>query len=118
FDNFLVKPYEINALLNVIAEALDLELEVVQPHASDDLKSESSLYDLTDLETFTDGDKEAIQGIIESLIESTTTNLQKILNAQTAEDKENIAFVAHKMIPMLKQIKATAAVKPLERLET
>ena len=118
FDNFLVKPYEINALLSVIGEALGLELEVVQPSASDELKVDSDLYDLTDLETFTDGDKEAIQGIIESLIESTTTNLQKILDAQTAENKENIAFVAHKMIPMLKQIRATEAVKPLERLET
>lgn len=116
FDNFLVKPYEINTLLKVIGEALDLELEVVETSTAN-LKNENNFYNLTDLETFTDGDQAAIRGIMQSLIESTTTNLEKILDAQNAEDKENIAFVAHKMIPMLKQIKATKAVKPLERLE-
>lgn len=118
FDNFLVKPYQINAFLSAIANALDLELEVIEPPTSDNLKVESGLYDVSDLEAFTDGDKEAIKGILQTLIESTIENTKDILKAQTEQDKEKIAFIAHKMTPMLKQIKATQAVRPLQRLET
>ena len=118
FANYLIKPYTINALLKAIAKALNLEMKTETVNKIAHKESSSADYDLQDLEIFTDKDQEALKSIIQSLIKNAEINLQKIIAAEKEKDFYKVGFIAHKMLPMLRQIKAEKVVAPLEKLES
>lgn len=117
FTEYLLKPYEMNELLRLLAEMLKLKVEVSQVAPAITNSDSHQLYDLHDLKQFTVGDQESLKAILASLIENTHDNIAALQEAKQANDAEKIAFVAHKMLPMLRQIKAEQIVEPLEKLE-
>lgn len=118
FTSYLLKPYNSNRLIQVLAESLDLEMEISTRSVINKEHNKTNLYDLTELEVFTAGDDEAMAGILESLIESTQENINRLLQSKRKEDWETTAFVAHKMLPMWRQIKAHSVIDLLEKLES
>ncbi len=116
FSDYLLKPYDADELLKILAQQLGLKtsLETLIIETS---PNQNTLYDLTNLNLFTDGDKESLKGILESLIESTDDSLQHLKKAYAEKNKQKVSFTAHKMLPMLRQIEAHSVQEPLEELE-
>src|SRR5699024_10057364 len=101
------------------AEMLKLKVDVTQvdTESSSNEGDSHQEYDLQDLKQFSVGDQESLKAILSSLIDNTHENLAALQAAKQAEDTDKMAFVAHKMLPMLRQIKAEQIVEPLEKLE-
>lgn len=127
FTNYLLKPFEPNTLLKILADLLGLEIEtegeskvelkINSTTLNSQMARENTLYDLTDLKTFTEGDRESVKLILKSLLENTQHNLEILNAARRHDDWKRVAFTAHKMLPMLRQIKAENTIVPLEKLE-
>lgn len=119
FDDYLLKPYDTNKLLSLMARYLQIDLEKVSSLENEGFSSvnNTSLFDLQDLQVFTDSDPAALLSILQTLLKDMTTNLARLNEAKIELDREKIAFVAHKMLPMLRQIKANETIMPLQKLE-
>ena len=115
FNKNLLKPYKPGKLQQIIAEIFKLELK---NKVNNNLQhSKNKHYDLQDIYDFSAGDQEAVQTILEAFIESSRSQIELIAVARNDNDKKEVARLAHKMVPMLKQINATHLAKQLERLE-
>ena len=115
FNKNLLKPYKPGKLQQIIAEIFKLELK---NKVNNNLQhSKNKHYDLQDIYDFSAGDQEAVQTILEAFIESSRSQIELIAVARNDNDKKEVARLAHKMVPMLKQINATHQAKQLERLE-
>jgi len=115
FNKNLLKPYKPGKLQQIIAEIFKLELK---NKINNNLQhSKNKHYDLQDIYDFSAGDQEAVQTILEAFIESSRSQIELIAVARNDKDKREVARLAHKMVPMLKQINATHQAKQLERLE-
>jgi signal transduction histidine kinase/DNA-binding NarL/FixJ family response regulator len=79
--------------------------------------SNSKLFDLKSLSQFTQNDPESLRIIIETFTESATGNCQELLQAARDNDDERLARIAHKMIPMLKQMEVQSIADLLLPLE-
>lgn len=110
FTGNLKKPYKPDHLIAIIN---DVEFSV----DTEDRKSDTSesLYNLETLSVFADGDPESLKSIILVFIETAEENL-KALNTY-AQDPEKLKEVAHKMLPMMRQLEAGQIIKILEKLE-
>lgn len=110
FTGNLKKPYKPDHLIAIIND-VDLSVD------TEDCKSDTSesLYNLETLSVFADGDPESLKSIILVFIETAEENL-KALNTY-AQDPEKLKEVAHKMLPMMRQLEAGQIIKILEKLE-
>ncbi|MDR6299531.1 hybrid sensor histidine kinase/response regulator [Mesonia maritima] len=116
FETNLIKPFHTNELLQVIAEILKLTIEEQNPTTST-ANATTQIYSVEDLKIFTGEDETALNLIITTFIENTTTNVADLQKAVNEENNPQIAFLAHKMLPMLRQLKANNVVKYLADLE-
>ena len=80
-------------------------------------KNEETLYDLTQLHIFTDNDKESLALLLNTFVDNTKINISILEKSITKKDFNTIAFTAHKILPMLKQIKASSAIELINTLE-
>ncbi|RXG22052.1 hybrid sensor histidine kinase/response regulator [Leeuwenhoekiella aequorea] len=110
FTGNLKKPYKPDHLIAIIND-IDFSID------TEDRKSDTSesLYNLETLSVFADGDPESLKSIILVFIETAEENL-KALNTY-AQDPERLKEVAHKMLPMMRQLEAGQIIKILEKLE-
>lgn len=115
FSDYLLKPYENDDLLRVIAKVLQLSTETSTSTA--ETSNTNSLYDLAGLKQFTDGDPDSLNAILRSFAENSADSLEALQKAGQNKNWERVAFVAHKMLPMFRQIKAKRAADNLEQLE-
>lgn len=116
FTKSLIKPYKPAELLQKISEIFKLQLKQEQKQELN-RKKNSANYDLEEIFLFSGGDQEAMQVIIKAFLESSKNNLQDMESAMEENDREEMGRIAHKMLPMLKQMKATHLVPELEKLE-
>jgi CheY-like chemotaxis protein len=123
FETNIIKPFDASELLLKIAKILKLdyiEKEIIPKEKEETVAAEEQivfLYDLTDLKIFTDGDQESLALLLKTFIENSALNLKKLEEAKQNKDRQQIAFTAHKMLPMFRQIKATSVTESLEKLE-
>jgi len=121
FETNIIKPFDASELLLKIAKILKLdniEKEIIPKEKANSTEEQIlSLYDLSDLKIFTDGDQESLALLLKTFIENSTTNLKKLEEAKQNKDRQQITFTAHKMLPMFRQIKATSVTNSLEKLE-
>ncbi len=110
FTGNLKKPYKPDHLIAIIND-VDFSVDT-EDHKSD---TSESLYNLETLSVFADGDPESLKSIILVFIETAEENL-KALNTY-AQDPERLKEVAHKMLPMMRQLEAGQIIKILEKLE-
>ncbi|MFI2741357.1 hybrid sensor histidine kinase/response regulator [Zhouia sp. PK063] len=123
FNEVIYKPYSPDVLIKTIHTIFQEhtttittppeEIEVVAPMTT----NENSLYDLTSLRAFLANDEDGVEQIIETLHQTTTIDIEVLHNYVTEKDLEGIRDVAHKMLPMYRQIHAKKVVPILQHFE-
>ncbi|WP_424492480.1 ATP-binding response regulator [Salinimicrobium sp. GXAS 041] len=116
FNGSLLKPYSSSLLLQKIENVLQTELK--KPSAKLESNISSQNYSFEEVELFAGGDKQALNTILRAFIESTQVNLQALNQAQVKRNKTKIAAIAHKMLPMFRQLKVKNVIGQLEILES
>jgi len=115
FNKSLLKPYKPAKLQESIAEIFKLELK--NKGNNKHQQSKNDHYDLQDIYDFSAGDEKAVKTILEAFIESSRSQMKLIAVARENKDYREVARLAHKMVPMLKQINAGEIAQQMERLE-
>jgi signal transduction histidine kinase/FixJ family two-component response regulator len=77
----------------------------------------SDLYRLDFIYSFLGKNEDAIQEVLQTFLIDTKTNMQLLEDTVKNFDLPQINHVAHRMLPMFRQLKVTSAVPILERLE-
>ncbi|MGY5849100.1 ATP-binding response regulator [Salegentibacter sp. F14] len=116
FAKSLIKPYKPQELLNSIAEIFEVSFRPNNYLAPG--KKPGTEYDLEEIYQFSGGDHKAMHIIINAFLESSEKNLNALEKAFEKQDQEKMANVAHKMLPMLKQMKAHFIAEKLREIET
>lgn len=116
FSGNLLKPYRPQELLQKIGEVLHLELETSSEISVATNKS-SNEYSLEEVMLFSGNDKEALNSILRVFIDASRANIKEIASAVKRNNTSKIAQIAHRMLPMYKQLKAKDIVEQLEYLE-
>ncbi|MCF4100427.1 ATP-binding protein [Gillisia sp. M10.2A] len=115
FTDHMLKPYKPRDFLLKIGEVLKVNLE---NHPNTHRKpSANDMYSLDEILLFTGDDPKALDTILKALIDSTKINIKEISYAHKQNDSERIAQIAHRMLPMFKQLRADDIVRKLELLE-
>lgn len=116
FSGNILKPYKPVDLLFKIEQILRVAFEKKEKSGRK-FSNEISEYTLEEIFLFTGEDQESLDTILNVFIESTQMNLQEIELALENDDHEKIAQIAHRMLPMFKQLKAKDIIPQLEKLE-
>ena len=116
FTTVIKKPYTTTTLLTTVSAVLNEQMIPIQQEV-ETLKEESELFTLRSLHSFLNNDNEAVNAVLTSFIESTTTNMTLLYEAIEGSDFEAVKTVAHRMAPMFKQIEATDSATILTNLE-
>ena len=74
-------------------------------------------YTLKNILQFTDNDPEALQKILQSFVTSTAEHLRLLEAARGRKDIQEVSRIAHKMLPLFRQLEAAEAVKCLQQLQ-
>ncbi|MFD1094800.1 hybrid sensor histidine kinase/response regulator [Salegentibacter chungangensis] len=116
FTGSLLKPYKPADLHSKIAEIF--KLEVIKKERTQTLqKQKNSNYNLEEIYEFSGGDEQAMQVILKAFLQSAETNIRELREALKNDDKEEMGRIAHKMLPMLKQMQAGHIIPELQKLE-
>ncbi len=115
FSGSLRKPYAPKELIDLIAKVLSVDLIKYPDPVIEEDKNEA--YSLGDLMLFAHGDSDSLYAILDTFYESTIDNVSELKTQVTKKDIIGIKKIAHKMLPMFKQIKAKEVVPILEKLE-
>ncbi|MFD0977507.1 hybrid sensor histidine kinase/response regulator [Salinimicrobium gaetbulicola] len=116
FKGSLLKPYSSERLLELIGEILQVEFKKEEQKLSP--VDPTKPYTLREIKTFSGGDQQALNTILESFIQSTKANSEALEVACENEDFEKVSAVAHKMLPMFRQLQAGELILKLEILES
>lgn len=124
FSNAHPKPLELNELLKLILKTLfpnqteDLiALDLQIPAPVRESKASNQQYDTSSLTPFIGDDLEALKNLLVIFIDSTNENLLDMDYAVEDFDLETISNIAHKMLPMFRQLEITTIIPQLEALE-
>lgn len=118
FNLYMKKPLNINTLYNTIYKLLRIKPKSVHPVSKTvaaNLKYPH--FDLTELYTLLDNDEEAVKEILKSFIENARQDIGNLYRALENKNPEELKSIAHKMLPMFRQLKMTEAVNHLQTLE-
>ncbi|WP_373058474.1 hybrid sensor histidine kinase/response regulator [Zunongwangia sp. H14] len=116
FNRNLLKPYRPAELIQTIAEIFKVEIQQKKTQTQKQ-RNNSTAYNLEDIYLFSGGDSEAMQVILKAFMDSSRENIDALEQALAAGDEETMARVSHKMLPMLKQMKAKKVIPSLEKME-
>lgn len=116
FSGNLLKPYSSEKLLQLIGRILRVEFKEEAQEVSP--VDPNKPYTLREIKTFSGGDQQALNAILESFIQSTLTNTANLREASSEKDYEKVSAVAHKMLPMFRQLQIEHLVPTLEILES
>lgn len=112
FSGCLHKPFTVAELLAELTQApLPQEREQAEPTKT------KGKYNFAALTAFTDDDPEASHSILESFVNETRLNIERLEDALEKADASKAAAVAHKMIPLFILLEAEELVAILRELE-
>ena len=113
FAGCLHKPFTVKELLQTINEG---QLAADEAHITEDMGS--GLMNFSALTAYSEDDPEAACSIIETFIEETGKNVDRMQQALDNEDTDGIAAMAHKLLPLFTLIGASETIAPLKYLES
>jgi len=116
FAGNILKPYKPSDLLFKIGQIFKVDFKDHQ-RSEREPSVEGSDYSLDEIFLFAGEDQMAMDTILNAFIQSTRLNLEEIKKAEKQGDHERIAQIAHRMLPMFKQLKINEIVPRLEQLE-
>ncbi|MCH4822713.1 ATP-binding protein [Gramella lutea] len=121
FNNKLLKPYKTKELKQSIANLLHLNYEEkeekVEP-ALTNIQLKSDNYDLTDIYEFSGQDEDAMHTIIQAFLNGAQDSLEELRDAFDEKDTDRMGKLAHRMLPMLRQMRANEVIVVLMKLES
>lgn len=117
FSALLKKPIQITKLLIEVHRLLEINL--VQEILPKNLENNYSFKDfnLEEIMNFTQNDIAATKEILNIFIKTTQTHLSQLEEAAKSNDLKTIEDLAHKMLPMFKQLEVVNVVSKLLKLE-
>ena len=116
FSGSLLKPYKPQELLQKIGDVLNLELET-NSGIKIQTEESSTEFSLKEILLFAGDDKDALNTILKVFVDASRKNILEINKAIINKDKNKITAIAHKMLPMYKQLNTRNIVFQLEQLE-
>ncbi|TBW27936.1 ATP-binding protein [Gramella sp. KN1008] len=118
FDTNLLKPYKPAELKKNIADFLHINYK---SEAKEDSllngKLRSENYDLSEIYEFSGRDEEAMNTIIQAFLEGAGSSFSELKTAYNENDSDKMGKLAHRMLPMLRQMKAKEVVTVLVKIE-
>ncbi|HMI06621.1 MAG TPA: ATP-binding protein [Flavobacterium sp.] len=116
FTSWHPKPLRLEELLQLMKAIFRNEKPPVN-FVREKHESNGKPFDLKSLNQFTQNDPNALRMIVENFADSTKENCEVLKSAAAEMDANKMADIAHKMIPMLKQMEAWSISELLEPLE-
>src|SRR5690554_1294002 len=118
FNLYMKKPLNINTLYNTIYKLLRIKPKDTRPVSKEIAASlKYPHFNLTELYTLLDNDEEAVKEILKSFIENARQDMGKLYTAIENKNPEELKNIAHKMLPMFRQLKMNEVVNQLQTLE-
>lgn len=116
FKGSLLKPYSSEELLGIMGKVLSVEF---QKKANKPMQpaDPSKGYSLSEIKSFSGEDPVALNAILSAFIESTDQNVFALKMAYKKKDFSRVSSVAHKMLPMFRQLGTRQLILKLEILE-
>ncbi len=115
FSAFLEKPFQPDELVKLIASVLSGDKTGIKAASSND--SSDKEYTLEAIEAFAAGDPETLRNILASFVETSGENVRLFRQYLSNEDIDALSKLAHKMLPLFRQLGVETVVKPLAALE-
>jgi len=115
FSAYLQKPFQPEELLRKVSQVLNGKED--RPRPAQTIKNSGEFYSIDALKAFTSDDPEAIRDILVSFTESTIQNVELFKQHIHNEDFKSLSLLAHKMLPLFKQLGVSAVIAPLSLLE-
>lgn len=117
FTAYLNKPFSSEQLFGILEKVSGYTCGALT--AAPEMSKESSTqgYSLKSIMLFTDNDQEATNKIVESFIRDTQHHLHLFATYIETGQTEAISQLAHKMLPMFRQLETSAIIGLLEKLE-
>ena len=118
FTQVLQKPFtkgELVATLKLLGIATEKERKKEEEAFEEE--EASKLYSLDIIQTFLGTNEDAIYEVLQTFLADTRTNIALLEETVMAGDYEQVNHVAHRMLPMFRQLKARDCVTILEKLE-
>lgn len=120
FTAYLAKPFSSGELLQLISELKGNNTPVLSSSTAEKKTTEqenSSGYSLTNIRQFTDDDPEALKQILHSFQTETEKHLELLSDFLLSPNQQEISRLAHKMLPMFRQLNVCAVLPLLQALE-
>tara|TARA_R110002020_G_scaffold303939_2_gene519591 strand:- start:242976 stop:245393 length:2418 start_codon:yes stop_codon:yes gene_type:complete len=118
FAHNLRKPYSPKVLYEVLQDYLGTSTDKTVSTETVSTSNQNAEYCLDELALFADNDPESLKAILNIFIESTIENKKNLKNALRENNITEVNKVAHKMLPMFKQLRVKEIIPILEKLET
>lgn len=113
FAGCLHKPFTVKELLMIVNEG---QLSADEAHITEDMVNTG--INFSALTAYSGDDSEAAYSIIQTFVEETKKNVERMRQAFVDKDTDGIAAMAHKLLPLLTLIGASDAIAPLKFLES
>jgi signal transduction histidine kinase/CheY-like chemotaxis protein len=115
FVEALIKPFTEIDLYNTLAPYVGADESIAaMPVQSTHSQSD---YDISDLQRFANNDNGALVAILQSFLENSSINLEKLTESVNAQKWDNVAQVAHRMKSSFRQLRVLEVANTLEALE-
>lgn len=118
FSQVLQKPFTRGELIATL-KLLGIATQKQEPKEEEIKISEQEpkLYNLDIIHSFLGKNEDAIQDVLGTFLSDTETNMKLLEETVTAKDYQQVNHVAHRMLPMFRQLKVENCVTILERME-
>lgn len=117
FNAVIHKPIEIDKLLFEIHQVLEINIAIETTKNKLEKNYDFDDFSLTQIISFCDNDNIAAKNIIDLFIKETSENIEQLESASFEYDLKNIENIAHKMLPMFRQLQIISVVGKLFKLE-
>ena len=115
FSAYLNKPFTPEQLYTKVNELLDWDIKIAPPAGED--HDTNAPFDLSMIMVFADNDKDAANQIIQSFVSDCVQNFQHLEEHVQQHEMEQVKKLAHKMLPMFKQLSINQVIPLLLSLE-
>ncbi len=120
FTAFLSKPFSSAQLTKLIQRLTGISLTAspsAQTTVSSTETAEGQGYTIKNILPFVDNDREALQKILDSFTTTTREHIEQLQQYQKEKQTATICSLAHKMLPMFRQLEIKEIIPLLEKLE-
>ena len=120
FSKVLQKPFSKGELIATL-KLLGIKTEKIPPKEKPETQDnidEPESYNLEIIHSFLGKNEDAINDVLQTFLRDTRTNMELLEKTMATPDYDQMNHVAHRMLPMFRQLKATDSVPTLEIMET